>query len=152
MGSSIGNFSRSEAARFLGRFARLLGPLDSMLVGLDACKNPDVVFRAYNDTKGITHQFYMNGLLHANAVLGFEAFKPGEWEIVSAYDEKEGRHQAFYSPTLDVTINGIIIRKGEKIIFEEAFKYSSREREQLWRNAGLIPAAAFGTSSDEYRE
>ncbi|KAL2011147.1 hypothetical protein VTN00DRAFT_3865 [Thermoascus crustaceus] len=150
MGSSVGNFSRPEAAKFLNGFAKLLGPSDSMLIGLDACKDPDVVFRAYNDSKGITHQFYVNGLLHANAVLAFEAFKAGDWEIVSAYDEIEGRHQAFYSPTRDVSIKGIVIRKGEKIIFEEAFKYSSREREQLWRNAGLIPAAAFGTSSDKY--
>ncbi|KAL1863493.1 hypothetical protein Plec18170_000329 [Paecilomyces lecythidis] len=150
MGSSIGNFSREGAVEFLRGFSELLDPSDSMLIGLDACKNPEKVYSAYNDREGITHKFYMNGLAHANVVLGTDAFKPGQWQIVSAYDENEGRHRAFYSPTQDVSINGIKLRKGDKVIIEEAFKYSIEESEKLWRNAGLIPATAFGSSSDEY--
>src|SRR5437667_3636835 len=68
LGSSIGNFTRDEAAEFLGGFANSVlqpGNGDLMLVGLDACKNPDKVWRAYNDPKGITEAFIMNGLLHA---------------------------------------------------------------------------------------
>ncbi|KAJ9235084.1 hypothetical protein DTO207G8_8919 [Paecilomyces variotii] len=150
MGSSIGNFSRDGAAAFLRGFSELLGPSDSMLIGLDACKVPEKVYRAYNDREGITHKFYMNGLVHANVVLGVDAFKLGQWQIVSAYDENEGRHRAFYSPAQDVSINGTKLRKGEKIIIEEAFKYSAEESEELWRKAGLIPVTAFGSSSDEY--
>jgi EasF-like predicted methyltransferase len=151
MGSSLGNFSYEEAADFLGRFAALLGPSDTMLVGLDACKNKDRVYRAYNDSKGITHRFYMNGLLHANAILGYDAFKPAEWEIITTYDEARGCHQAFYSPTKDITVNGITLCKGETVLFEEAFKYDSRERDELWRNAGLIPVHAWGNRADDYR-
>ncbi|KKA16396.1 N-methyltransferase [Rasamsonia emersonii CBS 393.64] len=150
MGSSLGNFRRPEAAEFLGRFARLLGSSDSVIVGLDACKDRDKVYRAYNDSKGVTSRFYLNGLSHANAVLGYEAFKPGQWEVVCSFDEANGCHQAFYVPTQDVTINGISLRKGEKILFEEAFKYDLHERERLWRDAGLVPAASFGNSSNDY--
>lgn len=148
----MGNFSPPDAADFLGGFSKLLGPSDFLLVGLDACKNPEKVFRAYNDSKGITRKFYENGLLHANRVLGFKAFKADEWEILTDYDNREGRHQAFYVSKVDVIINGIKIRKGEKLIFEEAWKYGRNERDQLWRNANLISQVEFGNSTDDYRE
>lgn len=152
MGSSMGNFNRSSAAEFLGGFSKLLSPSDFMLIGLDACKTPEKVFRAYNDSQGITHQFYENGLLHANAVLGFEAFKADEWEILTGYDKRQGCHQACYSAKVDVTINGILIPRGEKLLFEEAWKYGRDEREELWRNADLISQIEFGNPTDDYRE
>jgi EasF-like predicted methyltransferase len=152
MGSSLGNFDRPAAADFLSGFSKALGPSDFLLIGLDACKTPEKVYKAYNDSQGVTQRFYENGLAHANTVLGFEAFKPSEWEIITGYDEKNGRHQAFYSPRVDVAINDIQIPKGEKLIFEEAYKYGSDEREELCRNAGLISQVVFGNSTDDYRE
>lgn len=150
MGSSIGNFSRASAADFLGDFAKVLKPSDFLLIGLDACKDPTRVYKAYNDKEGITRQFYENGLLHANTVLGFEAFKLREWDILTSYDAQEGRHQAFYSPKVDVNINAITIRKGEKLVFEEAFKYDREDRDELCRSAGLIPQVEFGNTSEDY--
>ncbi|KAJ5587123.1 Aldehyde/histidinol dehydrogenase [Penicillium hispanicum] len=150
MGSSIGNFDRPAAADFLAGFSQVLNPSDFLLIGLDACKDPDRVYKAYNDSEGITHKFYENGLSHANAVLGFEAFKPNEWEILTGYDAQKGRHQACYSPKVDVVINDIAIKKGEKLVFEEAFKYGRDERDELCRNAGLISQVEFGNSTDTY--
>ncbi|KAJ5900851.1 Ergothioneine biosynthesis protein 1 [Penicillium subrubescens] len=150
MGSSLGNFDRASAANFLGGFSQALGPSDFLLIGLDACKTPEKVYKAYNDSQGVTQQFYENGLAHANSVLGFEAFKPNDWEIITGYDKKNGRHQAFYAPKVHVTINDIQIPKGEKLIFEEAYKYGADEREELCRNAGLISQVVFGNSTDDY--
>lgn len=152
LGSSIGNFGHADAASFLRQYSQLLGPTDSIIIGLDGCKDKDRVYRAYNDSKGITRRFYLNGLAHANQVLGYDAFKPDQWDIDCLYDEVDGCHRAFYVPTQDVTINGISLRKGEKIIFEEAYKYNAHEREELWRNAGLINVAALGNSHDNYRK
>lgn len=152
MGSSIGNFSRIEAAEFLGRFAKLMTPSDVMIIGLDGCKDPNKVYRAYNDSEGITRRFYENGLAHANEVLGYEAFKPSEWEIVTHFDAVTGQHQAFYSPTKDVTIDGVALPKGEKLVFEEATKYGPEERDQLWRAAGLIQGSELANKSDDYRK
>ena len=152
MGSSLGNFSRSEAAEFLSSFAKVLGPSDLMIIGLDACKNSEKVFKAYNDSKGVTRQFYENGLLHANKVLGFEAFKTGDWEVVTQFDPVEGRHQAFYSPKSDVNVDGVQLQKGEKLAFEEATKYGDVQRDRLWHDAGLIHKSEFADSSQDYRE
>jgi EasF-like predicted methyltransferase len=151
MGSSIGNFSRSEAADFLGGFSKLLGPSDFLLIGVDACKDPERVYSAYNDSQGVTRAFYENGLAHANTVLGFEAFRPVDWEVVTGYDTENGCHQAFYSPKVDVVIKDITIRKGEKLKFEEAYKYSRDERDELCRSAGLIPQMEYGNTEDNYR-
>jgi uncharacterized SAM-dependent methyltransferase len=127
-------------------------PSDLMIIGLDGCKDPQKVYRAYNDSEGITRRFYENGLVHANGVLGHEAFKPNEWEIVTDFDSVTGRHQAFYSPTQDVTVNGVSLPKGERLVFEEATKYGPEERDQLWRAAGLIQGAELANSSDDYRK
>lgn len=152
MGSSIGNFNRASAATFLSGFSNLLAPSDFLLIGLDACKKPEKVFRAYNDSEGITRQFYENGLVHANRILGFEAFKADEWEILTGYDIHEACHQASYAPKVDVNINGIIIPKGEKLVFEEAWKYGRVERDRLWRDANLISQVEFGNATNDYRE
>ncbi|KAL4932946.1 DUF323 domain protein [Aspergillus undulatus] len=150
MGSSIGNFKPPEAAEFLGQFARLLGPDDLMVIGLDACEDPERIYKAYNDAAGITRKFYENGLVHANRALGREVFRPGEWDIVTEYDAVDGGHRAFYVPKQDITIANAFLKKGEKIIFEEAFKYSPHARERLWHDAGLLEAAECGSSSDDY--
>lgn len=151
MGSSLGNFSPPDAAAFLAGFATLLKPSDFMVIGLDACEDPDRVYRAYNDSAGITRKFYENGLANANKTLGREVFRPDEWEVVTEYDAVNGRHQAFYVPTKDVSVSDVLLRRGEKIIFEEAFKYGCQAREKLWHDAGLIEAAEFGSGSEDYR-
>lgn len=52
MGSSIGNFSRADAAAFLKKLAGTFGAQDALLIGLDACQESDKVYRAYNDSEG----------------------------------------------------------------------------------------------------
>ncbi|KAJ5488782.1 Ergothioneine biosynthesis protein 1 [Penicillium diatomitis] len=150
MGSSLGNFNRAAAASFLRGFSKALSPSDMLLIGLDACKTPEKVYKAYNDSQGVTREFYENGLVHANAVLRFEAFKAEEWEIITEYDQKNGCHQAFYSPKVDVTINGAHIPKGDRLLFEEAYKYSPDEREELCRNAHLISQVVYANATDDY--
>ncbi|KAL4962527.1 DUF323 domain protein [Aspergillus stella-maris] len=150
MGSSIGNFKPSEAAEFLGQFARLLKPDDLMVIGLDACQDPRRIYNAYNDSQGITRKFYENGLDVANQALGREVFQADEWEVVTEYDAVDGGHRAFYVPKQDMKIENVHLKKGEKIIFEEAFKYSPQARERLWHDAGLIEAAEFGRNVDDY--
>ncbi|KAK2763273.1 hypothetical protein FQN54_009909 [Arachnomyces sp. PD_36] len=150
LGSSIGNFNRADAAQFLAGFAESLRPSDSILIGLDACKDPEKVFRAYNDSEGVTQQFNVNGLVRANSILGFEAFRVEDWDAIGAYSEIDGCHQAFFCPRRDVEINGIILKKGERILFEQSFKYDSHESSGLWHKAGLNPVSVFGNSTDDY--
>ena len=152
MGSSIGNLSRTEAADFLRSFSEILKDQDSMLIGIDACQDKDKVYHAYNDGVGKTLEFYYNGLSNANRVLGKEVFKRADWEVIGEYDEDAGRHQAFYSPLHDVVIEGTPIRAGERIRFEESYKYSSPQCSELWQQAGLMSWAKFGNKANDYRK
>ena len=152
MGSSIGNLSRTEAADFLKDFSRILGDEDSMLIGIDACQDKDKVYHAYNDKEGTTLEFYYNGLINANNHLGKEIFRRADWKVTGEYDEDAGRHQAFYSPVRDVVVEGIFIKAGEKVKFEESYKYSLQQSSELWQRAGLMPRAIFGNRLDDYRK
>ena len=152
LGSSVGNFSRSEAASFLQSFSVALGPESKMLIGLDACQDQNKVYHGYNDGEGKTREFYLNGLVHANAVIGKEAFRREDWDVVGEYDEIEQRHQAFYIPLANVTIEDVGINSGERIRFEESYKYSSSQSADLWKLAGLAVEGVFGNSTNDYRK
>lgn len=152
LGSSLGNFPRSEAASFLRNFSAVLEPESQMLIGLDACQENDRVYHAYNDRQGTTHEFYRNGLVHANRVIGKEAFKLQDWDVVGEYNEIEGRHEAFYIPMVDVTIEGVHVKVGERVRFEESYKYSSSQSADLWELAGLAEHAVLGNRTDDYRK
>ncbi|KAI9797452.1 MAG: hypothetical protein M1833_005492 [Piccolia ochrophora] len=150
LGSSIGNFTRGEAARFLGQFSRILQEEDSMLIGLDGCKDKERVFRAYNDREGVTHRFLRNGLTHANEVLGKEVFNHNEWNTIGEYNAEKGCHEAFYSPTKDVQFDDVAIRAGERVRVEESYKYSPSERSSLWSKAGLCEDSQWGIDGNLY--
>ncbi|KAL2021332.1 hypothetical protein VTK56DRAFT_7303 [Thermocarpiscus australiensis] len=151
LGSSVGNFDRSDAAAFIKTFADVLGPGDTMLIGLDACDNPAKVYHAYNDKEGLTHEFILNGLRHANKVLGETAFVEGEWRVIGEYvfDAEGGRHQAFYSPVRDTTVMGELIRPHDRIQVEQSLKYSPAEARELWKRAGMTELAQW-RHNDEY--
>ena len=150
MGSSLGNFSREDAAVFLASIAGVLLPGDSLLIGLDACQNTDQVFRAYNDSKGTTERFYRNGLEHANRLLGGKVFSQEDWKIRGRYNEVLDRHEASYESIHDTPTGKFTFRKGEKLYLESAHKYSPEQSEALWRSAGLISQMSYGES--DYRE
>lgn len=150
LGSSIGNFSRDQAAEFLAEFVKVLGPADQLLIGLDSCQDAGKVFRAYNDRQQVTHRFYRNGLDHVNKLLGYEAFKSTDWEIVGRYDEKLDRHEASYRALSDVSFEGIDFKRGEYLKFEEAYKYSESQALDLWHSAGLIEQVNFSNKAGNY--
>lgn len=152
MGSSIGNFNRTQAADFLKCFSAVLGAHDTMLISVDACQDKDKIYNAYNDKEGKTHEFILNGLTHANRLMGNEVFRSADWQVIGEYNAEAGRHQAFVSPVGDVVVENVLIKAGERIRIEESYKYSLLQSTDLWHNAGLVPQARFGNRTDQYRK
>ncbi|KAI0542983.1 DUF323 domain protein [Xylaria digitata] len=152
MGSSIGNFSRPEAAFFLRGFADVLQPQDSLLVGVDSCMDPSKVYHAYNDEEGLTHKFILNGLEHANEILGEAAFRLDDWKVIGefVYDDEGGRHRAFYSPVRDTVVMGETIKAHERIQVEQSFKYSKGGCDSLWKSAGVLETGRWMTDDENY--
>jgi EasF-like predicted methyltransferase len=150
LGSSLGNFKRHEVPPFLAGFGNVLQAGDTMLIGIDSCKDPERVYHAYNDHKGVTHQFILNGLKHANELMGKNTFNMEEWEVIGEYDKEAGRHHAFVSPRKDVVIDGVSIKQGERIRIEESYKYSREEVKELWELARLAENVVWANTRGDY--
>jgi len=120
LGSSLGNFSRAEGAAFLRSLPLRRGYGDTLLLGLDHDNEAAKIETAYDDPKGYTRRFIMNGLKAAGITLGDERiFEEENWEYVGKYNEGErmqrncilsfvmqlnsfiGRHEAYYKSKSD---------------------------------------------------
>lgn len=97
-------------------------------------------------------RFILNGLTHANRLLGAKVFNEAEWRVVGEYvfDEEGGRHQAFYSPLREMTVLGTVVRPHERIQVEQSVKYSQKDAERLWSASGLQAVQRWTTRGDEY--
>lgn len=100
LGSSLGNFSRTEGADFLRSLPLLPGSGDTLLLGMDHDNDKELIELAYDDPKGYTRKFIMNGLHAAGRVLGDEnMFDENKWDYVNTYNTQERSIEtpAFYS-------------------------------------------------------
>ncbi|KAF2103583.1 hypothetical protein NA57DRAFT_33375 [Rhizodiscina lignyota] len=150
LGSSIGNFSRQGGADFVKQFADILQTGDTMLIALDGCKEPERVYHAYNDRDDVTHQFILNGLKQANRLLQTEAFDLRVWRVIGEFDASAGRHHAFVSPTEDTVIDGVFIKRDERVRIEESYKFSPEEVVALFQYASLAEGARWMNERGDY--
>ncbi len=51
---------------------------------------------------------------------------------------------------LDVVIEKVQIKAGEKIRFEESYKYSKSNSSKLWQSSGFVTRAVLKNASDDY--
>jgi L-histidine N-alpha-methyltransferase len=86
LGSTIGNFARTEASSFLAEVRRRVRPGDSLLLGADLVKPPEVLIPAYDDPLGVTAAFNLNMLGRINREL------EGEFEL------SRFQHEAVWNP------------------------------------------------------
>lgn len=141
-GSTIGNFTRIEAAAFLGRAAVVLGPGAGLLIGADLEKDEAILHAAYNDRDGVTAAFNLNLLTRINRELGGD------------FDLKAFRHHAPWNPARgcvemhlvstrrqSVTVAGqrFEFEDGESIHTEDSHKYSVAAFHELARAGGWRP-------------
>ncbi|KAI1437191.1 DUF323 domain protein [Xylaria sp. CBS 124048] len=152
LGSSIGNFPPSDAADFLKGFAEVLQPQDSLIVGVDSCTNASKVYHAYNDVEGITHEFILNGLRHANEILEEPAFRLEDWKASGeyVYDNQGWRHRAFYTPVRDTIAMGQTIKAHERVLVEQSFKFPQEACDRLWNSADLLETGKWMTDGEDY--
>lgn len=163
LGSTLGSFTRPEAAEFLSKFAASLnGKVSSLnpqhavessvLIALDGCMIGDRVYRAYNDAQGLNRSFILNGLDHANRVLGYEAFRKSEWTVNGEWNAAAGSHDQYLVPLQDVAFEGQHLEAGKRILVVRSVKYDNKQKTQLWKAAGLIEKARWTKSNGSYGE
>lgn len=87
LGSSLGNFDRGEDVSFLRSLPLQPGSGNTILLGLDHDNEAKKIEAAYNDSKGVTKAFIMNGLKVAGRAFGNEnLFKVENWDYVGRYN------------------------------------------------------------------
>jgi L-histidine N-alpha-methyltransferase len=142
LGSTIGNFPREPAIRLLSHVGRAMGPADRFLLGADLRKDPAIIDRAYNDSKGVTAAFNLNVLQRLNRELNADF-------PVSEYD-----HKAFYSSEQHRVEMHLVARNAHKVVIPEigeirfgagesirtelSYKYDRPTLEDILKAAGLV--------------
>ena len=129
-GSTIGNFKPEEAREFLKRIAKIVGKNGGMIIGVDLKKDKKIVEAAYNDKSGVTADFNLNMLSHINDKLASD-FDLNKFSHLAFYNEMKGRIEMHLvsKESQRVRLNGTLIsfRKGENILTEYSYKYSTEE-------------------------
>jgi L-histidine N-alpha-methyltransferase len=144
LGSTIGNFDRQAAGRFLASIRKLLDPGDALLLGTDLVKPAGDMLLAYDDPAGVTAAFNLNLLARINRELGAD-FQLRQFEHEARYDEREQRiemhlrslrRQPVSVPAAGITVT---LGEGETIWTEACHKFTLRGVAESAFKAGFRP-------------
>ena len=110
LGGTIGNLVPDERARFLRDVRANLRPGETLLLGTDLVKSPDVLVPAYDDSAGVTAEFNKNVLHVINRELKAD-FDPDAFEHVAVWDARaewiEMRLQSLVAQRVRVELLGL---------------------------------------------
>jgi L-histidine Nalpha-methyltransferase len=143
LGSTIGNFDRPAAARFLREMRCILQPGDSLLLGTDLEKPVPQLLAAYDDPLGVTAAFNLNLLARINRELDAD-FVLDEFEHVARFNpearsvEMHLRSRRNQSVTISRAGLSVSFRGGETIWTESSHKYGQTEPLKIAKDAGFF--------------
>lgn len=142
IGSSIGNFSPSDALEVLRGVRAQLSPGDSLLLGTDMVKDTSVLLAAYDDAAGVTAKFNKNVLHRINRELD-ATFDPQRFRHVARWNELHSRiemhleslvAQRVMIRALDLDVR---FKAGETIHTENSYKFTDQRVCALLTRAGF---------------
>lgn len=142
LGSNIGNMDYKQSIIFLKNIKKSLKIGDFLLIGFDLKKDPIILNRAYNDSRGLSEKFSKNLLNRINKELGGN-FKNDFFSYSSVYDPQIGAvvTNLVSKQNHSVYINSInkvfSFKKGEKIHTESSYKYNQKDIEILAKKSGF---------------
>jgi L-histidine Nalpha-methyltransferase len=142
LGSTIGNFDRDAAERFLVEVRRILSPGDALLLGTDLEKPLPQLLRAYDDPLGVTAAFNLNLLARINRELGAN-FDLAEFRHEARYNPLESRVEMHLQSLLNQRVAipksgcSIFFRKDETIWTESSHKYRTGEISAMAHRTGF---------------
>ena len=140
-GSTIGNFSREEAAQFLEKVHSILNPGDAFLLGIDLIKNEETLYKAYNDSKGVTADFNLNILHRIKKELNVEGLNVDNFFHEAVFNKERSRMEMHLFSKVDQTIEiagkKIEFKKGESIHTENSHKFKGTDFDALMESIGF---------------
>jgi L-histidine N-alpha-methyltransferase len=142
LGSTIGNFDRPAAVKFLSQVRTILESGDCMLLGTDLEKPAWQLLRAYDDELGVTAAFNLNLLTRINRELAAD-FEIARFQHLAKINLEarsvemhlqSTRLQVVSIPAAEVVVE---FQAGETIWTESSHKYSPGEIFETARQAGF---------------
>jgi dimethylhistidine N-methyltransferase len=141
LGSTIGNFNRTEAVLFLRRIRKHMQPGDCLLLGADLVKPRGKLLSAYNDSIGVTAAFNLNILARINRELDGH-FDIAHFAHEARYNERLARIEMHLRSRVaqEVPIGAIDMTvpfsAGETIWTESSHKFRTEEVVRMGERAG----------------
>ena len=138
-GSSIGNFTPTEALSFLTQ-ARSACQGGGLLIGVDLVKPTSILEPAYDDALGVTAAFNKNMLLYINRLIGTD-FAVQDWVHRAFFNAQQSRIEMHLQAVHDLTVRWPggqrAFVQGEGIHTENSYKYRVADFDALLRQAGF---------------
>jgi dimethylhistidine N-methyltransferase len=94
LGSNIGNFAGDRANEFLSSLRNNLNAGDKAMIGFDLKKDPEIIYKAYNDRSGVTKAFNLNLLERINKEMDAD-FDITKFYHFPLYDPVEGQARSY---------------------------------------------------------
>lgn len=139
-GSSIGNFDTQQALHMLRHMHSLVEGDGGLLMGIDLPKPVPVLLAAYDDGQGVTAEFNLNVLNHANRLLGSD-FNLRDWAHEARFDSRNSRiemHLRARCPVMVCWPQGVRhFAQGETIHTESSYKYPLSDFLSMLAHAGF---------------
>ena len=137
-GSTIGNFEKKDAIKFL-KMLKSKFKAKKIIVGADLVKDVPTLISAYDDKKGVTAKFNKNILKRINTELGAD-INLNSYEHLAIYNKSKKRIEMRLKSKKNnnITINGskFFIKKNEEIHTENSHKYTVKSFKNLANEAG----------------
>lgn len=106
LGSNIGNFTHEQSVEFFRSLRAVMNDDDLLFIGFDLVKDPHIIVRAYDDSRGVTAEFNLNLLRRINRELGGD------------FDLDKWSHYAIYRPVQSSARSFLISRERQTVFIE----------------------------------
>jgi dimethylhistidine N-methyltransferase len=137
-GSTIGNFEKKDAIKFL-KMLKSKFKAKKIIIGADLVKDIPTLISAYDDKKGVTAKFNKNILKRINTELGGN-INLDSYKHLAIYNKSKNRIEMKLKSknNNNIRINGskYLIKKNEEIHTENSHKYTIKSFNSLVNEAG----------------
>jgi dimethylhistidine N-methyltransferase len=152
-GSTIGNFDKTEAARFLRNARKLLGEGGRLIIGVDLVKDLITLEAAYDDAAGVTAEFNRNLLLRMNRELGAD-FDPYCFAHEARWNASESRMEmhlvSLAAQSVHIQGRAFRFKEGESLHTENSHKYTQEAFARLASQAGWQVAQSWCSETPSF--
>ena len=137
-GSTIGNFNKKDAIKFL-KMLKTKFKAKKIIIGADLVKNIPTLISAYDDKKGVTKKFNKNILKRINSELGGN-IDLNSYKHLAIYNKSKNRIEmklkAIKKNNISINGSNYSIKKNEEIHTENSHKYTIQSFKNLAIKAG----------------